>query len=270
MKRRTFLGLVGTALSAWSVLGSAAEVPRKEKFRRLTLMVEGVEREALIYVPKEANGNVAVPVVFVFHGHGGSAAQAAQGFEIWREWPEAISVYMQGLNTPGRLTDREGKKSGWQQAVGEQGDRDLKFFDGLFARVKKEWKVDLKRVYATGHSNGGAFTYLLWETRPEMFAAFAPSGASTRNAALLGAKPAIHIAGQTDPLVKFEWQQRTMEVVRRNNGCVGKGVERDKFCTEYASPKGAPFVAFVHGGGHEFPTEAPAAMVRFFKGQALH
>ena len=92
-------------------------------------------------------------------------------------WPEAVVVYMQGLSTPGRLTDPEGKKPGWQSAAGDQGDRDLKFFDALLATLKQEYKIDERRIYSTGHSNGGGFTYLLWSARPNMFAAVAPSAA---------------------------------------------------------------------------------------------
>ena len=53
---------------------------------------------------------------------------------------------------------------------GDQGDRDLKFFDEVLSTLKKEYKVDANRVYATGHSNGGAFTYLLWGERGDVFA----------------------------------------------------------------------------------------------------
>jgi len=61
-----------------------------------------------------------VPVVLVFHGHGGTARYAARTFALHRHWPEAIVVYPQGLNTPGRRTDPEGRRPGWQHAAGEQ------------------------------------------------------------------------------------------------------------------------------------------------------
>jgi hypothetical protein len=56
--------------------------------------------------------------------HGGSMLNAARTLGYHTRWPEAIVVYMQGLNTPGRLTDPEGRQPGWQHAVGDQGDRD--------------------------------------------------------------------------------------------------------------------------------------------------
>lgn len=96
-------------------------------------MVDGVRREALVHVPV-ATGEPA-PLVFVFHGHGGTARNAARTFSIHTHWPEAVVVYPQGLNTPGRLTDPEGRKPGWQHGPGEQGDRDLKFFDAMLAQL---------------------------------------------------------------------------------------------------------------------------------------
>ena len=79
--------------------------------------IDGVVREALVCAPANAKTNAA-PVVFAFHGHGGNMNQVARGFAIHTRWPEAIVVYPQGLNTPGRLTDPEGKRTGWQHGSG--------------------------------------------------------------------------------------------------------------------------------------------------------
>ncbi len=233
-------------------------------FERLELKVDGVVREALFYAPVSSKTNAA-PLVFVFHGHGGSSRNAIRSFGINRQWPEAISVYMQGLNTPGRLTDPLGKKPGWQHGPGDQADRDLKFFDTVLAHLKKNFKVDAGRIYATGHSNGGSFTYLLWAARCEVFAAFAPSGAIGTFHEMLRSKPAMHIAGEKDPLVRFEWQEKMMNVVRKINGCESEGREWAGKCTIYPSANGTPLVTFLYPGGHQFPGEAPALIVKFFK-----
>jgi polyhydroxybutyrate depolymerase len=244
--------------------GQPGGVPLSQGFSHIEMTVDGVSRDALIYAPSAA-ASTSCPLVFVFHGHGGSARQAARSLAMSREWPEAISVYMQGLNTPGALTDPDGKKAGWQHGAGSQNDRDLKFFDAMLERVKRDYKVDPQRIYATGHSNGGGFTYLLWETRPDVFAAFAPVSAAAKNAAKMKPKPAIHIAGANDPLVKFEWQKLTMDAVRKVNGCDEEGKPWGDNCTIYASKSGTPFVAFIHPGGHEVPPGAPSAIVKLFK-----
>jgi polyhydroxybutyrate depolymerase len=239
-----------------------------EGFQRWELKVDGVAREAVVYAPPSAKAK-ATPLVFVFHGHGGNMRNAARSFATHQQWPDAISVCPQGLNTPGRLTDPEGKKPGWQHGVGAQDDRDLKFFDALLAKLKQDFKVDEKRIYSTGHSNGGGFTYLLWAERGEVFAAVAPSAAAAqavvRGGNKLKPKPILHLAGENDPLVKYEWQKATMAAVRKLNGCDADGKPWDKHCTEYPSKTGTPFVAFIHPGGHEFHKDAPALIAKFFQ-----
>lgn len=240
----------------------------------------------LVHVPASAKTKAA-PIVFAFHGHGGSMQRSARMFGYHTIWPEAIVVYMQGLNTPGRLTDPEGKKPGWQQGVGAEGDRDLKFFDAVLASLKKDYKVDAKRIYCTGHSNGGSFTYLLWEARGKEFAAFAPSASVSRSlfpsmrgtdleettkknsSAAFVPKPVLHVAGENDSLVKFAWQKMMMNALRKMNQCgEGKPWHDEKNCTIYESKVGAPVVTFIHPGTHKFPEEAPALIVKFFKEHA--
>lgn len=250
-----------------AVLGIAqnAASATHSEFERWEFKVEGVSREALAYIPPTAKEK-PTPVVFVFHGHGGRAQSAARTFAMNRNWPEAISIYMQGLNTPGRLTDKEGKAPGWQKFQGDQDDRDLKFFDAVLARLKKDYKVDSKRIFSTGHSNGGGFTYLLWAERGDVLAAVAPSAAAAAESLpKLKPKPVMHIAGEKDPLVKFDWQEKTIAAVRKINGCEPEGNPWAKDCTIYQSKTGTPVIAYIHSGGHVVPAAAPALIVKFFK-----
>lgn len=242
---------------------STANLP--SGFQRWEFKLDGVAREALVYLPATYKETPA-PLVFVFHGHGGVARNVVRSFGLNQRWPEAISVYMQGLNTPGRLTDPQGKAPGWQKTLGDQQDRDLKFFDAVLARLKHDCKVDEKRIFATGHSNGGAFTYLLWAERGDTFAAVAPSSGIAPDSLLkLKPKPAMHLAGENDPLVKFEWQRRAIEAIRKLDGCDAKGKPWEKNCTLYRSRTGTPVVAFVHPGAHALPASAPTIIVKFFK-----
>jgi len=236
---------------------------------RREFTLDGVAREALFLIPSGAKSTPA-PVVFGFHGHGGTMQSAARSYHIHELWPDAIVVYPQGLNTPGRLTDPEGKKPGWQSGVGDQDDRDLKFFDAMLAALNRECKVDAKRIYSTGHSNGGGFTYLLWAARGEKFAAFAPSAAAaSRSRSMLKPKPVLHVGGENDPLVKFEWQQATMDAIRKLNQCGKEQPWKDvKGCTLYPSQLGTPVVTFIHPGTHTYPFEAPSIIVKFFKEHA--
>ncbi len=261
--------------------------------------VDGVMREALVYSPPLSGKTNPAPVVFVFHGHNGLMRDMVKLFHIETLWPEAIVVYMQGLNTPGHLNDFTGKQPGWQRLAGDQKDRDLKFFDAVLATLKKDFLVDSKRIYATGHSNGGAFTYLLWEERGNEFAAFAPSGAGSIS--LFGAsenreaflrslsegdkkrlehilaitpdssskyipRPVLHIAGKNDPLVKFAWQKPTIEAVKKLDECAGGATwTKDHRCVIYKSKLGTDVLTYIHSAKHSVPAEMPEIIVEFFK-----
>ena len=236
------------------------------KPQRMTWTLEGVERHALVYLPAKTAVSSA-PVVFGFHGHGGRARSAARKFRIQELWPEAIVVYMAGLPTPGRLTDPEGKKTGWQHGMGEQGDRDLKFFDAVLTTLRNEHGIDERRIYATGHSNGGGFTYLLWASRPGLFAAIAPSSAGSGSLRSADPKPlpVMHVAGKNDQLVKYEWQKWTMRRVCDINDCSESGEPWAGVCTRFVSPFDTPFVTCIHDGGHQYPQIAPELIVQFFR-----
>jgi polyhydroxybutyrate depolymerase len=271
-----------TALVLLTAPAVAQETPTGKAKRRAEALadltkrewtIDGTTREALVHIPA-ASAPKPYPLVFAFHGHGGTMQNAAATFDYHQVWPEAVVVYMQGLNTPGRLTDPEGKKSGWQHSTGFQGDRDLKFFDTVLASLKSDTTVDDRRIYSTGHSNGGGFTYLLWRTRGDVFAAMAPSAAAgpgegwLKNIAALKPKPVMHLAGEMDPLVKYDWQKETIQTLIKLNGCDEKGVEWAPQCTLYQSKTGTPVVKLIHSGGHNFPAEAPALFVKFFKEHA--
>lgn len=231
--------------------------------------MDGVMRQALVWVPESIPTN-GCAMIFAFHGHGGSAAQAARHFHYHEIWPEAMMVYMQGLPTPGPLTDPEGKRNGWNSKPGDPDNRDLKFFDTVLSSLQEEYNIDSKRIYCTGHSNGAGFTYCLWAARGDVFAAVAPSGAFSMEALpKLKPKPALHVAGENDTLVKFIWQQRMMSLVHQVNRCEKSGEpwasSGNLTGTLYPSESGTPLVTLIHPGGHTFPKEAPELIVRFFK-----
>lgn len=239
---------------------------RAAQLREQVWLVEGGERSALVARPANSDGRPA-PLVFVFHGHGGSSRQAARSFRLHELWPEACVVYPQGLPTPGALTDPEGRRSGWQMRAGAQDDRDLKFFDLLREGFAGEAEVDAARVFATGHSNGGAFVYLLWAERHEVLRAVAPSGAILAGRdARLRPLPALHVAGMRDALVKFSWQERMMDRILEVNRGGGRGPSVPGEATY--PPKGeggAETVLFLYDDGHRLPPEAGERIASFFR-----
>ena len=107
--------------------------------------------------------------------------------------------------------------------------------------------------------------------RGDKFAAVAPSAAAaTKNLPLLKPTPVLHVAGENDPLVKYAWQQATINAIRKINQCgAGQAWEMDPNCTLYPSPIGAPVVTAIHPGTHAYSDKAPEVIVKFFKSQVM-
>jgi polyhydroxybutyrate depolymerase len=245
---------------ALSVSPVVAQEPAPTKWN-----INGVQREALIFLPR-TSGKTKVPVIFAFHGHGGNMRFAARGMAFQNFWPEAIVVYPQGLPTPGTILDQKGEKPGWQRGPGQEHDRDLKFVDVMIATLREKYSADDRRIYATGFSNGGLFTYLLWSQRADQFAAFAPGGAVLLpSVELTQPRPVLHFGGERDRLARFSKQQETIEKIRTFNQCVTQGESCGGHCTIYSSSKSAPLKTFIHPFGHIYPPPVTPIIIKFFQ-----
>jgi polyhydroxybutyrate depolymerase len=267
--------LHGLIISILLLIAVSRPVAAEETLKRREWTVDGTTREALISVPATA-ANTSSPLVFVFHMRGGTMQQAAKSFGFEKAWPEAIVVYMQGLDN----NDLKTIKPGWQSNPGDDNDRDLKFFDTALESLKKDYRVDAKRIYAAGHSNGGRFTYLLWAERGDVFAAVAPSAASAnigdptrpkpgspeirRVTKYVPPKPAMIVAGEIDQVAHIEGQRKQIDMVRKVNGCESEGEPFGEHGTLYPSKAGTPVLAYIHPGAHVWPPDATAAAVKFF------
>jgi len=227
--------------------------------------INGETRKALVYIPASAHTK-PTPIIFAFHGHGGTMLNMyrTRGFD--KLWPEAIFICPQGLNTPGMLTDPEGKKSGWVMSDTTSDNRDLQFFDAMLKTLRTDYKVDNSRIYATGHSNGGGFVYLLWATKANEFAAFAPTATAARKLTeKFIPKPALHLTGENDPLVKPIMQKATYNSLLKLNGCEKGGKKLDSNLTLYTGKNGNDVELYIHNGGHTYPKAANQPIIDFFK-----
>lgn len=260
-----------------SVLGQEAKKERGS-LQRLTVTVGGQQREALVHYPKAAgkgqkDKQAAAPVILVFHGHGHSMKDAAEAFGCHKHWEEAISVYLQGLNTP-TPNDPKGKHPGWDIV----GKRDYLFFDAVLVELAKQQAIDDQRIFAAGFSNGAYFAYGLWANRGSRLRAIAPCAGTLERIGLdeqkllkkLAPKPCLHIAGKRDKRCLFDKQHEAIKLVCRVNACRGEGEDWPKHKSPldgklYPSEKQAPTSFLVHEGGHTVPDVAGKLIVEFFK-----
>jgi polyhydroxybutyrate depolymerase len=243
------------------ILTFAASAALAER-KWMTFPVGGVDRKAIVYTPAAVQ-NGRAPLILAFHGHGDSAVNY-MGVDLQGAWPEAVVVYFDGLPT------RDGL-SGWQTEPGQENDRDFKLVDAALVALRKTYKIDDERIYATGFSNGAHFTYLLWAERPALFAALAPVAGRIRLVATpTQPKPLLHVGGRNDHQVDFADQTAAMEMARKIDGVAANptfctSVMVATRCTLYESANGTPVMTLIHPGGHEYPEGTSEEIVKFFK-----
>jgi polyhydroxybutyrate depolymerase len=231
--------------------------------------VDGTQRTGIICTPDASTHQPPAgwPAVFVFHGHGGTAQNIRRQFRIDTLWPEAVVVYLLGLPTVGQLTDSAGDRAGWDSVDPADKNRDIRFYDVVLKDLIDHQHIDAKRVFSTGHSNGGGFTFTLWAHRGDTLAAIASSSsiASLKDWPLLKPKPAMMSCGRNDPLVKFNWQSRMIDRLKSLNSVAADGKPWETDGTWYDSDGGTPLATIIYDGGHPPPADIGQRVVEFFK-----
>lgn len=246
----THVGLVGLLL----ILGTRETSAEVVRWR-----VDGEPREAIVYAPAAARGGERVPLVLAFHGFG-DHMHNFQHTDVHAAWPDAVVVYFQGLATRRGLP-------GWQVERGD-GDRDLRLVDVALAALRETYRIDPDRIYATGFSNGGMFTYLLWAERPGVFAAYAPVAARLRPSVRpTQPRPVFHVAGKRDRVVSFSDQEAAIEVAMKANHVSGAGAATDcgNGCTIYGLGTPAPVMTWIHADAHVYPRGTSERIVSFLR-----
>ncbi len=220
--------------------------------------VDDRTREAIVYAPASP-GEEGAPLVLAFHGFGDNM-QNFQRTNIHVAWPDAIVVYFQGLPTRRGLP-------GWQSEPGD-ANHDLQLVDIALESLRETYRIDDDRIYATGYSNGGAFTYLLWAERPEVFAAYAPVAARLRPSVRpTEARPVFHVAGARDLVVRFSDQEAAIATAIEVNG-VDATSDCGAGCTVYGADTAAPVMTWIHAGAHVYPRGTSERIVSFFRGHS--
>jgi len=221
--------------------------------------VHGVDRVAYAFAPSQPS-TAKPPMIFMFHGHGGSAQTCMQRFYMEKRWPEAVVVYCDGL--PVSTAGGDGK--GWVLEP-TANNRDIQFFDALLPKVLDQYHGDPKRVFAWGFSNGGMFMYTLWTMRAEKFAAFCPSGSAIAvdGIRLSVPKPAFMTISGNDPIVPPDYQEAAWQEIEKADRTAKTGTPYGDGGTYFKGT--APVVLWRYNGGHEFPFESFPKLIEFFK-----
>jgi polyhydroxybutyrate depolymerase len=163
-----------------------------------TITHDGRQREYILYVPASYTGDEPVPLLFNFHGMGGTAAYQMEQEGDFR--PVADSAGFLVAHPQG--TDDAGV-SIWNIGFDPEVADDIGFTEAMIDSIGAEYNIDRSRVYAAGKSLGGFFSIHLAGQLSEKIAAIASvAGTMTQemydNMSPVHPTPVMQIHGTAD------------------------------------------------------------------------
>jgi polyhydroxybutyrate depolymerase len=136
-------------------------------------------RPARLYVPSSYDGLTPMPLVLVLHGYGGAAASYLDYFRI-EPLAEARGFL---VCHPEGTVDSQGARfwNATEACCNFYGAdvNDSAYLHGLIEEVAQRYVVDRKRIYVTGHSNGGYTSYRMACDHASLIAGIASLAGST-------------------------------------------------------------------------------------------
>jgi len=115
-----------------------------------------IDRTFLLRVPKSYDDTKELPLVISLHGAGenGSKSEKQSGFTALAQKENFIVTYPTGLI----FGSRTGPAWTFFQTTSNGKEfNDVVFINDLINKIKSELKIDSKRIYLVGHSNGIQF-----------------------------------------------------------------------------------------------------------------
>ena len=223
-----------TALLIFPMFSSSAATTGEIK--TFTTTIQNKQRTYLVYRPLICK-NKTCPVLFMFHGIGGTAQQAADNYG-WKETADKnnfIAVFPESLTLPKKDAivfginyypnyDPAGKH--WDIAnitlplLQRYKTQDTEFVSTIIDQLNTNYKILKTHIFTTGHSYGAFFSYYISMCLPDKITAFAShSGGYTKyfmnydfpisarnaknNAAYL--MPGIVLHSPKDTTVSYQW-----------------------------------------------------------------
>jgi poly(3-hydroxybutyrate) depolymerase len=223
------------------------------KSQQYSMAVNGKTRNYIMKVPSNYDNSHPYRLIFTWHQLGGSAQKIANG-----EDPNhggALPYY--GLeaisNNSAIFVVPDGLNAGW----GNQGGKDLAFFDKLVQTVESALCIDTTLRFSTGFSYGGAMSYALACDRATMIRAVSVISGAPLSGCSKGTDPVAYYAqhGTSDSVLNVSLGRQLRDRFVKNNGCQPvsepqpNGAQSVK--TMYQGcKKGYPVTWVIHNGDH--------------------
>src|SRR6185295_15294072 len=177
-------------------------------------------RRYIVHLPHSYSPTTPSPVVIVFHGLGmdGTSARALSAMDLIGEQNGFITVYPDGMNRR------------WNDGLQRTSTDDVGFVADMLNAIARKFKVDSRRIYACGISNGGFFTQRLACEMPERFAAIGVVAATACDAVCARCNthrgmPVVYFIGTDDPLFPREGETKELGKLGDALGLTDLGVK---------------------------------------------
>ena len=183
--------------------GPTLSVDKPSEQKTINITFDGVARNFIVYLPSGYNNSGKMPLIFAIHGGSGTPEGMINiaNFKTIADRDKVVLVYPEGV--------QKNWNDGRPTAPNQLGINDVGFFNQMCDYMINNYSVDVKKIYATGISNGGFMSTRLGCELSNRIAAIAVN-AATIEATTIAPNckpnrpvPALYIHGTTDPLVPF-------------------------------------------------------------------
>lgn len=172
-----------------------------------TLTIEGAQRNYTVHVPPSYNHETPMPVVILLHGHGQDGKTIAHHtkFSEMSDREGFIAIYPDARTWAGRDEWRSWDTDNGLLPPGANAD-DVSFLRQIIEKTEGDYKVDPKRIFMAGLSNGGMMSFRAAGELSDKLAAIA-----VVSGAMSGSEPppkhplsVMNIHGTEDGIVPYE------------------------------------------------------------------
>jgi poly(3-hydroxybutyrate) depolymerase len=277
----------GGAATDSSLLGGGCNAetwpkPASGNNQKLTIVVGGKTREYVVGIPSDYDSTKRYPLVFAWHGLGGTADQVAQGGtragEIYNGYyglryastqAGKPMLFVSGQGLPSASSD-SGTDYAWRNTNGE----DIAYTKAVLAWMDQTYCVDADRIFSIGFSFGGVMSNTVGCSMGDVIRAIAPfSGAGPGfggpggGSTCTGQVAAFLGHGTSDPTVAISNGQASRDFWAKANHCTSTTAAIDPSpCVEYQGcDADYPVVWCEFDGVHEVKSWETAGAWTFFQ-----
>jgi polyhydroxybutyrate depolymerase len=173
-----------------------------------TLLVDGLTRTYTVNLPPNYLQSNQFSVVIALHGGGGDALQFESTSKLTEKADASgfIVVYPEGVKSTGPLGARSWNAGNCCDYASANNIDDVKFIGRLIDKLIASYKINPKKVYVTGHSNGGMMAYRLACELSGEVAAIAPNASTmvvSQPCHPTRAMPILHMHSALDTKVPY-------------------------------------------------------------------